>query len=80
MNYVDADDGTFWMSFSDYQSCFDRFSICKYRDDYEFNNIKIEADEQEDGYKLIGMTIPSGEGEYTISLSQKDNRFYPKDN
>ena len=26
------------------------------------------------------MTIPEGDGKYTVSLSQKDNRFYDKNN
>jgi len=45
LNYVDADDGSFWMSVDDFKNCFIEFYLCKYRDDFEFSNIKIEADE-----------------------------------
>lgn len=75
LRYEDSDDGIFWMNFQDFQDCFKRVQICKYRDDYVFNSTKFDASYSGEDYHVITMKAPSGE--QTLSLSQKDVRFYP---
>ena len=39
VNYVDEDDGTFWISFSDYTSFFYITTICFYKEQFEDNTV-----------------------------------------
>lgn len=66
------------MCFADFQYYFSRFQICKYKDDYNFESVNIGAENSAKEYELITMTITQA-GEQTVSLSQKDLRFYPED-
>jgi len=63
------------MNFADFSECFKRVQICHFQEDYVFNNFKIDTDESNEKHHLTSMTI-SEYGEYTISLSQKDTRYY----
>lgn len=63
------------MSFKDFQEYFKRVQICQFKEDYKFNNFKIDTDQSDEKYHLTSMTIDES-GEYTLSLSQKDTRYY----
>lgn len=73
---VIADDGTFWMCLSDFKKYFTNLQICKYDDENVFNSIQVPKKDYEDFY-LVKMKI-SKNGIYTIGLSQKDERCFPK--
>lgn len=64
---------------NDFKYYFSRFQICKYKDGYNFENITVDDEDALQEYQIITMTITET-GEQTISLSQKDNRFYPEEN
>ena len=40
--FENKDDGIFWMCYEDFCKCFKLVHICKYQDNYIFNNLKIE--------------------------------------
>jgi len=63
------------MCYKDFQEYFKRVQICHFVEGYVFNNFKIDTDESEEKFHLTSMTV-SDSGEYTVSLSQKDTRFY----
>ena len=73
---VIADDGTFWMSISDFKRYFTALQICRYHDSYEFSSVRVQKKSYEDFY-LIKMKI-TATGNYTLGLSQKDERCFPK--
>ena len=76
MDFVDADDGTFHMSFDDYRENFKLTFISKYQDGFDFNSVKLPVDYQ--GKHLIKCEVPVT-GEYTFGLSQKGERVFPLD-
>jgi calpain-15 len=78
LNYEEADDGIFWMNFEDFKDCFKRVQICKYVDDYSFDSIRFDAPASEKSCLMITMNVTE-RGHQTVSLSQKDHRFYPDD-
>ena len=76
LNFVDADDGCFWMSFEDMKKFFSRVQISKINDDYHYNFHKVVDPESE--YQIILFRIEQT-GEYTLSVSQVGERMYPRD-
>ena len=38
----EAEDGIFWMSFKEFQSKFSDIDVCKYRDDFKFNQVMLQ--------------------------------------
>ena len=74
---VDADDGTFWMSFDDFKQYFSRVQICKVNDNHTFNNFRVNLAQPPAAYHLIKMKIED-DGEQTFSVSQKGARMFPR--
>jgi calpain-15 len=43
--YADADDGTFWMSITDFVTFYEGVGICKLHEDYFYQSVKLRHDE-----------------------------------
>jgi hypothetical protein len=70
---LDANDGTFWMSFSDFSQYFSRIQICKYFDSSSFINLVAQHKE----FHVFQLTV-NDSGYQTISVSQKDERCFSR--
>ena len=56
VDFVEVENGIFYMTFTDFQEYFKYAHICKFRDDYKFDTLRIEASVSEKEYHLINMT------------------------
>jgi calpain-15 len=75
VNFRDADDGTFWMSFDDFKKYFSRIQICKFQNEFSFTSFKCKHTQV--GYHLVKMQVGQA-GHHTVSVSQKDERCFPR--
>ena len=75
VNFVAEDDGTFWMSLTDFVHYFTVLFVCKYNDDCCLSSTRFEYSET--GHYLYKMQVKKA-GEYTIAVSQKDKRCFPR--
>jgi len=48
------------MNFEDFKDCFKRVQICKYTDDYIFNNKKFDSSLSGEEFHMITMSTPAG--------------------
>lgn len=69
------DQGLFWMSYSDMCHYFSRIQICNINDDYKYSFMKVS--QERGSYSLMRLMV-SQDGEYTISVSQKDERCFDR--
>ena len=53
LGFEEVDNGIFWMNFKDFCQCFKLVHICKFKDDYLFNNFKVESKESDKTYHLL---------------------------
>lgn len=56
LNFTNADDGTFWMSFADFCHYFSRVQICRYNENFKYVSYKCDHDKGD--YSLIRMSVP----------------------
>lgn len=73
MQYVERDDGVFWMPFSEFQKFFVSIHICKYVHGYVFKNLRKQETTQK--FHVFDATLVKS-GNYTFSISQKDKNCY----
>ena len=71
------DDGLFWMSWEDFVKNFEFLGFCKVEQNFLYNGIQIEHQHGMD--KSIIRFDVSAPGRYTISVDQKESRFFPSD-
>ena len=69
------DEGLFWMSYTDMCHYFSRVQICNINDDYKYSFMKVS--QERGSYSLMRLMV-SQDGEYTISVSQKDERCFDR--
>lgn len=68
-------DGTFWISFNDFQKYFACAEICKVVDSYRYSHLRLHQDFN--SYSLLKMTVPEP-GEYTFAAAQKSGRMHSR--
>ena len=68
LNFNEAADGKFWMSFTDFIEYFSCITVCELSN-YKYSSIITSQDK--DHYNIINFEITVS-GEYTISIDQKD--------
>jgi hypothetical protein len=76
VEFTDADDGAFFMSWEDTCTYFSRFSVNRYRDNSNF--VSAVFIQQQEGFSFAKMTISKG-GKHTISVSQRGERMFDRD-
>lgn len=72
LNHQDSEDGTFWMSFSDFCEYFSTVSICEYTPESVYSSSLIS---HEIGECIVVDIEIQKSGEYVLSLNQKDKVF-----
>ena len=75
LEYSDANDGSFWMSFSDFCHYFSRVQICRVNDNYMYSHYKTEH--SKGSFSCIRMIITERSLQY-LTLSQVDKRMFPR--
>jgi len=65
-NFISEDDGSFWMSFDDFQKIFSRIAVNEYNDDALLSFAKVEADEDNEASFF---TLQLGEGHHIFSVT-----------
>ena len=72
--YVDKDDGVFWISFKDYEKFFYVTTICFYNSDFRASYVVDEP--EEDIYSLCKLTLNTDvEKMLSLTINQIDARF-----
>ena len=71
----DDDDGLFWICFEDMKEYFRSVSICKVKDSYIYSNCAVK--QSQGSFTLLKLSV-TGDGEHTISVSQKDERCFSR--
>ncbi|CAD8089733.1 unnamed protein product [Paramecium primaurelia] len=69
----DNDDGIFWMSIEDFRTFFAGIGVCKIKNDYIYNSIQCQLNEQNNCIIHLDMVEDS---HIYISFNQNDNRFH----
>lgn len=78
LNYFNADDGVFYMTWNDFLKYYTDVQICYYHDNYKYSAIKLQSQKDEVVYLRLSINMP---GTYYFSLNQKNRRkFRTKDN
>lgn len=74
LNFTEEDDGAFWMDWEDVKHYFAFMQICKVCDDYKYS-----FEECPDTPEAICKVTIEESGEYTFSVTQKDDRLFSPD-
>lgn len=75
VGFTDEPDGTFWMSYTDFQTYFSRVQVCKIRDNYEYSY--FPAGHKPGSFALVRFVVEN-DGDCTISVAQKDKRCFSR--
>jgi hypothetical protein len=76
LKVVKAEDGIFYMSFTDFCKYYSDIQICYYHDNYKYSAIKVQNPNNQTCY--LGFTLTT-EGQFYFSVNQKNCRFFKKD-
>jgi len=78
VNYPkDEEEGIFWMNIQDYQKYFPVTWVCKYRKDNNYYSVSFNHTNT--NYNVLRIKVPTRQ-EVTISLNQRDRRFFKNSN
>ena len=75
LDFVQKEDGTFYMTFKDYCKYFSDCQICYYHDGYKYSAINKSSATNDTVYFRFSVGT---EGEYYFSINQKNKRMFPK--
>ena len=64
LQFVDEDDGTFWMDFEDFKHYFGRLYLCKTVLGHVFSHVPVQ--QQPESFTLLRAHVPL-DGQYTFS-------------
>ena len=64
LQFVDEDDGTFWMDFEDFKLYFGRLYLCKTVVGNVFSHIALQ--QEPENYTILRVSVPA-DGNYTFS-------------
>lgn len=76
VSYTNADDGSFFMSWEDTCHYFSRFSVNRYRDNYNFISRSFTQEQEKFSFGVVDI---SEGGRHTFSVSQRGERMFDRD-